>query len=368
MILQIENSDIPYGPLRENSYALKIMAAIAIFYMAYQTAKRIKDAGIMSNATGFTLYMIGNGVFHIGGGLYFFYSQQAWSLWVFRISNYIYLSAMALYAVFAEYEQRKYTEPGKGFDYPLSVVSLVGLGVFIGLTFVYIDLVSFGFLYMVFPFLISTSRSLEPFKHLSLIKDSNPTAWFFMGLSLSGFSNFIYSIPVDLTILSMVHSILVAVGSIMMVHGWSMIPPLSELTWYENLTRIIVVQQEASLVLFSYDFREQSETGSSDVHLAGGAISGIQSLLGEILKSDQKVNEIDHGDKTIYFNHGRKVTTILFTTGKALEYHSRLSNFRVEFESRYGQTLQNWAGNVSAFTGAKSIVEEVFKKTAHHPR
>ena len=139
--------------------------------------------------------------------------------------------------------------------------------------------------------------------------------------------------------------------------------PLSELHWYLNLNRLLVIQRSSSLVIHSHYFHidvEDKINDDTENILAGGALSGVQSILNEILKSESGIEVIDHGDKSIYFHHTEKCTFVLFTSGKAEELSERLRLFSFKFMNKYRNDLTNWNGRLDVFNNTREITKEVF--------
>lgn len=141
------------------------------------------------------------------------------------------------------------------------------------------------------------------------------------------------------------------------------LPPMAELKWYLNLNRLLVIQRDSTLLLFSYAFQKGGkEENLGDDILAGGALSGIESLLAEITKSQGGINEIDHGDKKVSSHYAQDATFILFTISKAAEFHDRLARFSFLLYQKYGSFIKDWEGNQAAFQDAETLVKEVFMR------
>ena len=362
----LQDFDLQYGILRENLYFLRLLTLIVYLYIIFQIARRIKEAGWISTTSGFTLYLIGNSFFQLGFTLDLFYSDEIGGITsIFRIISYFYLLTMALYSLLNELDQKKYfTEELKGISgYKWSIFSVIGIIIFIPLSIHNPDMFNFAFMYMTIPFIASNISFFKRFDSLEIIKKTNPAFWFGTGLAISGFSNFLLTLPfLDNTLVIGLQALIVILGTLMMVFGWSQVPPLSELEWYTKLKQLIVIQRNGSLVIYSYIFQTEDRNGDDKSILAGGALSGIQTLLSEILDSKKLINQIDHDDKTIYFNHGNLTTYVLFTQGKAFEFHERLTHFASNFEERYGDIIKNWNGNLSDFEGTEQVLSKIFKR------
>ncbi|MBD3185994.1 hypothetical protein GF325_04115 [Candidatus Bathyarchaeota archaeon] len=359
---------------------IRFFAILINFYAAFLVGKRIKEAGLISATTGFTFYLIGNGFFQWGFLIILFYPEWEFQLIFYRIVNTIYICSMALFCFIAEYKKReddlKHPEylSNKGekerqkFHFTWTLIAISALVIFFVLIALgYTNEIGIAFLVMVVPFVATSSFALNKIQSLAMLKDRKPVAWFLVGLMIAGFSNF----TAGGEIMETLQGFASIFGTLMMVKGWRMVPPLTELNWYRDLYRLLVLQRKGTLVMFTYEFQKEEESqetngdhrGDTDGLLAGGALSGIQSLLGEILetKGTDGLNQIDHGGKTIYFNHGENASYVLFTSGQSMEFMARLDLFKLKFRNAYGNLVDDWNGNVAVFKDAIDIVHDVFK-------
>lgn len=364
------------GLIRDMLFIIRIMTIIICFYLSFQIGKRIKESSVISATFGLMLYFSGFAFFQIGYTLIIFYPDEQYSEIINRFCNYGYLIIMGFFSFFSEIEQEKYEKKNQSnlFAYKWSLISLfiIFLSIFLNIA-IHVKNLSFGFGLMAIPFALSAFTFFRKFKTLKFLKKKRPDYWFILGLLISGISNFVYAIFKDPILQIIVQGPLVIAGTLMIARGWSLIPPLSELKWYLKLNHILIIHQDSSLVLFSYIFQESMKKGEQDSDqnrdqnrdqnknlLTGGALGGIQALLKEILNSNQLINEIDHGDNTIYFSHGKKITSVLFTVGKSTEFHERLTQFNRLFEEKYHIPLQSWNGNLGDFSSTDKIIEQAF--------
>lgn len=352
------------GMARDWLLILRALTTVISFYIAYQVGRRIPESGGLSSTTGMCFYLVGSGLFQWAISLNLFYFDWEYTPLFYQIVNYIYFSAMAIYGVLTEIEQKRYfaDEIGPKFAFKWSVVAIIGFIVFNLLAFIDPNFFNFAFIYMIFPFIATTGMMMDRFNELKILQNRRPGTYFLLGLSISGFSNFLFSFSLDMIIIGVIQSFMVIIGTMLLVKGWSLIPPMIELKWYLKLNRIIVIHPKNSLSLFSYKFLNQKDKFEGEDILAGGAFSGIQSLLNEILKSDKGINAIEHGDQVVYFNHSELATFILITSGKAKEFDERLNEFKTEFISQYQTALQEFDGNLGVFDNAEKLIAKVFTK------
>ncbi len=357
---------IPFSPVRDLVMILRVISILAILYMAYQTAKKIKEYHILSATTGFTVFLATFAVFHFGSGIHYFYPSSESSFYIFDyIGTYSFVIGMVLFVFLSELDIKinlKEDSRKVKFNYPLTFLDFIGvLIITIICIFLRISIV-FVFVFAVIPFVIAVFEFTKRFSELKIVKKSNPTTWFAAGISIAGFSNFLYSqfltSFIDIYIIMSLISLCVITGCLMMTKGWNSLPSLQEFYWMKKIDRLLVVHREMSLLLLEYNFHTVENT---DGDLAGSAISGIDMLLTEILSSKGHIQQIDHEDKKIYFTHGEHTVSILITTGDSEEYKYRLELFELDFERKYGvSALKNFDGDLSIFDDSEELVKKHF--------
>lgn len=353
-------------PVRDFVLVLHVIAIIAILYMAYQTAKKIREYGPISATTGFTIFLISFAVFHFGTGMYHFYTtSQALLIVLDLIGTYTFIIGMVSFVVLSELDMNfnlSKKSSKKGFNYPLSASSFIGVSI---VSFICIILgisIVFVFVYTVIPFVIAVFQFTDRFSELKIVKKSNQIAWFVGGISIAGFSNFLYTplimSVIEIYIIIAINSLCVIIGCLMMTKGWNNLPSLQEFNWMKNINRLLVVHRTMSVLLLEYNFQTGKKT---DGDLAGSAISGINRLLKEILSSEGHIKQIDHQDKKIYFTHGEETVSILITNKESKEYRYRLELFALDFEREYGvETLKNFDGDLSVIDKSEDLVDKHF--------
>lgn len=357
-----------YDILRDLYLSIRVVALIAIFYMAYQTGKKIKEYKFLSATTGFTLFLISFGIFHFGTAIYPLYQDQEITLVFDYIGNISFLVGMALFVFLTEIDENKHLETttNKRIKYPLTLINIIGVIILFPISV--ISLFFSVFIFAVIPFAIASVTFLKKFTTLKIVKESRPTVWFLVGLTLAGTSNFLYN-PFLVNILGYytvldLNSLFVIIGALFMTRGWNKLPSSIEFDWMKKMERLLVVHLETSTLLYEYNFKTRT-TGKDNKEvsgdLAGSAISGINMLLKEILSSKGHIKQIDHQDKTIFFTNGEATVSIIITTGESEEYKYRLELFELDFEKKYGiNILKQFDGDLSAFKDVNSLVIKHF--------
>lgn len=358
--------NLDYGILRDIIFLFRILAIIILIYLAYQTSKKIRETNFISSFTGFTVFLLTFAIFHFLLGLLNFYpdiENESFSYWNSIIVNFLFLLGMFTFILFTEldYNLHFHEERDSKIKYPLTIISSIGIILLIPLVTMIATILLF--IFIIIPFVISSTRFLEAYQDLEIIKKAKTIQFFYSGLALAGFSNFIYTFSyfniVPIWILNILNSISVAVGGILMSRAWNKLPPLTELNWIRKMEKLMVIHIESSSLLFQYTFQKLEDDVDQD--LAGSAIGGIKMLLGEILASKGKIKEIDHGDKVIIFNHGTHTIGILIASERAAELKYRLDMFHLSFEKRFEDILKDWSGEISEFEKSEVLVQEYFR-------
>ncbi len=137
--------------------------------------------------------------------------------------------------------------------------------------------------------------------------------------------------------------------------------PVSNLGWKEEIIVVAYILKSGLTALFV----PYSVEIATDEQLFGGAMSGIRSILEEIIgkKKRFEVEMVEFGDKHLLIYTGLYGDSIALVRS-IKPIHSRLLNkFADEFEDRYGKCLED-DKHVSAadYYGAEDLVEKFFGK------
>lgn len=97
-----------------------------------------------------------------------------------------------------------------------------------------------------------------------------------------------------------------------------------------------------------------------DPNLVSMAISGVNTIMGEISGSSKPIKAIDQGDKQILFESGKHITALLLVDEYSIIVSKMLKRLVSEFETNYGSALENWNGNIDIFEPSKKIIDGIF--------
>lgn len=81
-----------------------------------------------------------------------------------------------------------------------------------------------------------------------------------------------------------------------------------------------------------------------------------------VLSSQHTINEIDHGEETIYFRHSEYFTFVLITKGRSQEFLERLIAFTQKFNKEFSQKMEQWKGNAEIFDTSSNFIHSTFIK------
>ncbi|MFX0135323.1 MAG: hypothetical protein ACFFDN_16885 [Candidatus Hodarchaeota archaeon] len=125
--------------------------------------------------------------------------------------------------------------------------------------------------------------------------------------------------------------------------------------------------------LFSYN---PEPLGVGDSHMISSALNAIGHLVRHITKSEQKLRNIDMGDKELIFEYGTMDLTptksgtapqsrligVLLVNRETSQMKNFLKKFIKEFEIKYKKCLiPKWDGNMDVFLSAYELVDETLK-------
>ncbi|TXT65993.1 MAG: membrane protein of unknown function [Promethearchaeota archaeon] len=389
MILEL----IGYGLVRDSLLLLRITAVGVLLYLTIITARKIKETELISATTGFPIFLFAFAIHQLFFRISIFYSTGPLSgatlaasilgttpFVIDLVVSIIFYLGMVIPIPLTELDIKLHSPANKStkFPYPLTLIVILGTIILTPIVVILIIQtkllvpISMYFIFIIFPFLIISVKYLNSFKNLEIVKKKKPTPLFLTGFIIAGLSNFLNapimyeSIGYFVPILS---DILVMSGGIIASIGWNRLPSLSELEWMEKMERLLIIHSATSLLLFEYDFQEadaQNTENIVDWAHSGSAIGGIDMLLGEILATEKEskghIKEIEHENKSIFFNQGIATIAVLISSGKSEEFKFRLELFHLYFEKRFGgEELRSWDGELDKFKEADELIQQYFK-------
>ena len=127
-----------------------------------------------------------------------------------------------------------------------TIVIFLGMNIGIRPEIVFIGL-SVGIIYV-------TYRYIRKVMQLEIARETFPQVWFALGLTLSGFANFIivFSFAYEGFL---VKNIFILVGALCINYSWRGIPSADDLDWLLTLDRLLIIESETSLPLVDFTFK-----------------------------------------------------------------------------------------------------------------
>ncbi|TFG07336.1 hypothetical protein EU538_08935 [Candidatus Thorarchaeota archaeon] len=121
---------------------------------------------------------------------------------------------------------------------------------------------------------------------------------------------------------------------------------------------LLILDSEGTLV-YNYRFRDYPD--SVDPELIGSAMSGVISLMKEMLASESALDRVDHGDVRILVETGNLTRALLIVTKETPSLRQSVRNAMLEFEVNYRETLTSDTALVTTFKGFDERVSDIFE-------
>ena len=252
MILQT----IILGFERDIILLLHSLAAIGLFYLAFQSSRRIQEGKIVSSTTGFTLYLLCFAINLFFSTLPLFYSALEYDPFFALFINLSMAIGIFLFVFMNELDSFLHgpLQEKKRFPFALSIFSGGGIITIIILNIFGLENVILDMIVIVVPLAISSGRFMTKFMKLEVVKQTNPIVYFIFGFALSGFSTyFILLTHVFGNWVFVLEYICILIGALLMTHVWNRLPSLSELNWMLKMERLFVIDSASSHVLYEYN-------------------------------------------------------------------------------------------------------------------
>jgi len=149
----------------------------------------------------------------------------------------------------------------------------------------------------------------------------------------------------------------VLIASILVGYGFWSVPSFTEFDWREKIRQLYILSPEG-LCLFQQTIRIESV---ADKDLLGGSLMAVQSLMKEMIQSDQSLQVIDHGDAKIIFEQSPHAVVIMIADEDLYIVHHKLQQLLKEFEVLFGDVMYRWSGNLDLFKPFQPIVNKIFE-------
>ncbi|NWF95788.1 MAG: hypothetical protein HXY34_06565 [Candidatus Thorarchaeota archaeon] len=315
--------------IRDVNVGFTFLTASVLVVISYGFYK--KRPGRVSGAGGLSAYFATFAVYTFMTNMDYLYAPYVQASYLSAVGTFVWIGGI-LYLVYSMESDLAFVGIGKYYVFLISVaytiVSLVPMFtggptwlVFVGL--------SIAIVYVTYTY-------IERVMELETARKTFPELYFGVGFAMSGFANFmlvLWGVPE----VFMAKNALVLAGSLMISYSWRGIPSAEDLSWLLSLDRLLVMGSEASLPIVDFRFRRfddksgTEDTDSKDGMLVAGAISGINTLIGEILADSGGLDEIEYGKRTILFHRRKHFVSMLVAQRSIPELRYRLEAFSLAF-------------------------------------
>ncbi len=374
---------VPYGPERDVLFFFQTLAIFALAYATFKMSQRSRETGFFSATTGLCILLIGITclqvtIFHA----LFFAEDTDVRQSVLLVGDIVIMGGLVFLIIFVEIDQEGGIPmtPRPARPYRYTKLALVILVVLIPLVIFVSELRFLLFFLEIFPAAFAARGFIRRFSDMEMVKRTDAPRQFLFGLILAGLSNFL---PAFHLIFSFwifgITSAVIVVGAFLMTSSWAHFPRLEDLQWMRNLDRLIVFESQGGLPLFEHTFHSIAKTSINttssptpglsappEIHqnvniaLAAGAMTGIDSLLGEVLASKGHIKEIDYGEKKAIFYRGKQAIFMLVVAAPSQELLFRLEMFGLSFERQFAEDFAISKTDQPRFQGAETLMWKHF--------
>jgi hypothetical protein len=125
-----------------------------------------------------------------------------------------------------------------------------------------------------------------------------------------------------------------------------------------HMLGLFVYDSNTGIMLYNYEFQQFERRD-----LITTAFSGMSSLLGEILESDQRLREVRHGDNIVLFDSSKRITVGLVINLSTIITRNWLFQFRNQFEKCYAKELDEYFVSSEVAFGERpnALVKKIFR-------
>jgi len=207
-----------------------------------------------------------------------------------------------------------------------------------------------GFIILYFVFVKPTSGFLRRRMYLAI------SGWVLMIVGLVGRVDSLATL-IGLYVFS-VGTILMIVGTCGMGYGFAAFSTFTDFNWRRKLRELFVIANGGTcLYAFSFDQNSQIE----DSGLVAGGLSGIQSLLSEIVNTSENLRLIEYQNVKILVEQRSLAMFILIIKEESSVLEEKLHLFAEEFDIYFHETLQNWSGQINLFQPTQILIQRYFE-------
>jgi len=227
--------------------------------------------------------------------------------------------------------------------------------------FMYICVLLYAFIVTVFVIINANVWSDLASEH----KNAQFNGFGWSSLGLGGSAGFLlgYFVTLDLTgidvraiIAILIISELSLIPFVLMKES---LPPAEEINWRDEIIHLYVISS-GGIIMSHYSFIEDNV---ADSDLLAGGISGIITILKEIVGSNELLKVIDHEDKKLLFEYdnNQQFLVALLTNKNLNILRTKLKKLTNQIQSVFWEIIRKWDGNIEIFIPIKTMIRNIFE-------
>ena len=136
-------------------------------------------------------------------------------------------------------------------------------------------------------------------------------------------------------------------------YSFESFPTIMELNWKQYLLELHILSANG-IEIHCNNF--ETIKREIDPDLVGMAVTGISDLIREVTGSKEDLNMIDQKDFKILFKKSDFFVIFIFITEPIDIYQFKLDDLMNEIDKKYGEKVENWAGDLIKFKGIEKCV------------
>ncbi|MFX1452525.1 MAG: hypothetical protein ACFFCM_16935, partial [Promethearchaeota archaeon] len=130
----------------------------------------------------------------------------------------------------------------------------------------------------------------------------------------------------------------------------------SELNWFKRIHHIYFYLRDGACI-YNHSFKMDKEVSPT---LVAGGLTGVESLIQHVTRTDTNIKIIEQEDMDILFEHGKYVSAALITEENLITLRNKLRQSVEKIEEFYHKQLARYRGKISEFSKIGEIALEIF--------
>lgn len=123
------------------------------------------------------------------------------------------------------------------------------------------------------------------------------------------------------------------------------LPSLTEAKWMDIIFNSHLYVIYKSVCIYEYTFSGIEKYDELDSQIITGGLSGISSILSNMIQSNEKLDFVEVEDKQLLFTYGKYITLVLIVDERLEIIQSKLKDFMNYVEDLFASNLESWDSN-----------------------